>query len=73
MWVNDKPIDGGYRPTYMIVIHEIHVFELRSETDVYDSHSFERRSSSRKKGLKLEKGNKKKKLRESYTFKSLIL
>ena len=56
MWVTDKPVGDGDRSIYyMIVIHEIHVFELRIETDVYDPHSFERYSSSSKKGLKLEK------------------
>ena len=40
----------------MIVIHEIHEFELRIETYVCDPHSVERCSSSGKKGLKVEKG-----------------
>ena len=27
MWVDDKPIDDGYRSLYTIRIHVIHVFE----------------------------------------------
>ena len=29
MWINDKPVEGGYRSSYMMLIHEIHVLELR--------------------------------------------
>ena len=32
MWVDYKPGDDGYRCIYTMLIHESHVFELRSET-----------------------------------------
>ena len=40
MWLEDKPVDEGYRSKYMILICEIQVFDLRIETNVYDPHSF---------------------------------
>ena len=32
LWVDYRPTDDGYRCLYEMLIHESHVFELRSET-----------------------------------------
>ena len=39
MWVNDKPVDDGYRSLEMILIHKIYVFELWI-TNIFDPHSY---------------------------------
>ena len=33
MWVDDKLVDDGFISICMMSIHEIHVFELRIETN----------------------------------------
>ena len=39
------------KSTCMMLVHEIHVFELQIETNVYDPSSFQRYLSSSEKGL----------------------
>ena len=30
-WVDEKPADDGYKSIYMVLVHEIRVFEVRIE------------------------------------------
>ena len=38
MWVDHEPVDDGYISKYLIVIHEVHVFELPIEMNFMYSH-----------------------------------
>ena len=40
IWVDDKPIDYGYRFVYVMSIHEFCVLEVQIEVNVYDPCSF---------------------------------
>ena len=40
MWVDYKPIDDGYRSIYLILIHEVHVLELKQMCLILESFHF---------------------------------